>query len=108
MVLSIAANYSRQITATKPTLLYSKSVFKQITYKFTIHELQSNKFQRGGGATSSSIEKTELVGRGSEIDGSRGAGVGRQGPEEVAAGRGRWSGGEDGGRAYGLVARRGR
>jgi hypothetical protein len=49
MVLSIAANYSRQITATKPTLLHSKSVFKKISYKFTVHELHSNKFQRGGG-----------------------------------------------------------
>jgi hypothetical protein len=61
MVLSITENYSRQIIATKPILLHSKSVFKQITYKFTVHELQSNKFQRGGGGTSSSAEKTEPV-----------------------------------------------
>jgi hypothetical protein len=49
MVLSIAANYTKQITATKPTLLHSKLVFKQITYKFIVNELQSNKFRRGGG-----------------------------------------------------------
>jgi hypothetical protein len=34
MVLSTVANYSKQIIATKPTLLHSKSVFKQIAYKF--------------------------------------------------------------------------
>jgi hypothetical protein len=49
MVLSIAANCCRQITTIKPTLLHSKSGFKQTTYKFTDHEFQSNKFQRGGG-----------------------------------------------------------
>jgi hypothetical protein len=72
MVLSITANYSRQIIGTKPTLLHSKSVFKQITYKFTVHELQSNKFQRGGG-------RHLVVGREDR------AGVGHWGPEEVAA-----------------------
>jgi hypothetical protein len=76
MVLSIAANYTKQITATKPTLLHSKLVFKQITYKFIVNELQSNKFWRGGG-------RHLIISREDQAGGEMKRG--RWGPKEVVA-----------------------